>query len=131
MFSQLLLGAAQRIETACYIGTIVDSMTWRQAKYPAPCRPFGRPSGHAEMRPRRGLLKLLRELVETIMPVMLPVFQVTFNLNFKLKFCFFKLAAGTGRGSGTVTRTSRVPATPKTVTSKISWRVFATGAIQA
>ena len=60
MFSPLLLGAAQRIETACYIGTIVDSMTWRQAKYPAPDRPFGRPGGHAGMRPRRGWLTLLR-----------------------------------------------------------------------
>ena len=47
----LLLGAAQRIETAYYIGTIVDSMTWRQAKYPAPDRPFGRPGGHAGMGP--------------------------------------------------------------------------------
>ena len=59
LFSPLLLGAAQRIETACYIGTIVDSMTWRQAKYPAPGRSFGRPGGNAGMRPRRGLLKLL------------------------------------------------------------------------
>ena len=30
--SPLLLGTAQRIETACYIGTIVYSITWRQAK---------------------------------------------------------------------------------------------------
>ena len=58
----LSAGAAQRIETVCYFGTIVDSLTWRQAKYPAPGRQFGRPGGHAEMRPRRGLLKLLRTL---------------------------------------------------------------------
>ena len=31
-------------------------------KYPAPDRPFGRPGGHAGMRPRRGLLKLLRNV---------------------------------------------------------------------
>ena len=59
----VLSAAAQRIESACYIGTIVDSMTWRQAKYPAPDRPFGRPGGQGGMRPRRGLLKLLRLLV--------------------------------------------------------------------
>ena len=41
-----------QVETACYIGTIVDSMTWRQAKYPAPAspdRPFGRPGEHTGM----------------------------------------------------------------------------------
>ena len=50
----------------CYIGTIVDSMTWRQAKYQyqarAPGRPFGRPCGHAGMRLRRDLLQLLRPI---------------------------------------------------------------------
>ena len=50
----------------------IDSMPWRQAKYPVPDRPFGRPGGHAVMRPRRGLRKLLRIASGPALPLRLP-----------------------------------------------------------
>ena len=71
MFFPLLQQARSGLLPCCHIGTIVDSMTWRYAKYQCQAlvlgRPFGRCSpmgtqGCGSGRSWRDLFKLLRPM---------------------------------------------------------------------